>query len=395
MSHRFLFILNNFNDVDQTAPLLFDLLERDHSVTVLCLGRFNLRADPRIAVLLNRKQFKVSTLLFLNLVVGSQSIFSKLVSALVFNITVCRFYLKRLNISMCVYTWCNPYHKGVQTRLFKAAQSINIPNTCIPHGHNIFLNYDVNEFLTKYYKNNHKWPSFSARNQFNLYVVQTEHHRNGNIEWGLDPNTVRAWGSMRFTPSWVATHANFFPEYDGPKVKTNSVVNIVFFIPHWHYNVDTESTVHLINELATIQYVVLAVKGHTRGDNLCKSNQDYAKLNNIDVNTPAASSTLIKWCDIVINFGSSIGLEAIASGKPMINPSFLHRNKTVFDNNSAVLTANNISEVLDIVKDYPTITSKVPDLDGRDKLLMTEVYANNIHISPVDRYRVELLKLLD
>ena len=158
---------------------------------------------------------------------------------------------------------------------------------------------------------------------------------------------------------------------------------------------DSESTVHLIDQLAKLKNIVLAVKGHSRGDTLQQSSQINTNLRNVDVNSPAASSTLIKWCDIVINFGSSIGLEAIASGKPMINPAFLHNNQTVFDNHSAVLTANNISEVLDIVKDNKTVKSKLPDLDSRKKLLMTEVFADDMSTNPVTRYRNELVRLLD
>ena len=87
-------------------------------------------------------------------------------------------------------------------------------------------------------------------------------------------------------------------------------------MPHWHYNVDIEMTVELIQQIGKEENTLLAVKAHTRGDGLSQEVIDSLRANSkIDLNAQASSSSLIDWSDIVINFGSSIGLEAIVRKK--------------------------------------------------------------------------------
>jgi hypothetical protein len=46
-----------------------------------------------------------------------------------------------------------------------------------------------------------------------------------------------------------------------------------------------------------------------------------------DITSPA----LIRWADAVVCFGSSIALEACATGTALINPTYMHSNRTVFE----------------------------------------------------------------
>ena len=392
MPPTILFVLNNFNDVDHMAPLVLRLLEKGTRIVVLCFSDYDLSSDPRIFHFQTFQGYRVIRLPMLVPLHKSSNLVKKLIRETLFNLFFAVFLLRRYKISGCVYTWCTPHSKGFQTKLFLAARRLNIPNICLPHGQNIFLNFDVNDYLSTLYAKTGRWPDFSPRNKFDLYVVQSKHHRDWNISWGMDPKIIVAWGSMRFSPSWIKHHLNFFDTYSKLMPLQDDAVKVVFFIPHWHYNVNVTATIDLIKEIAHMDNVLLAIKGHTRGDVVSASDYAYlAKLKHVDPDVKAPSSSLIAWADLVINFGSSIGLEAIASKKHVINPSFLHKNKTVFDHSGAVYDALSIFEVISLIdraRSGDLVPSKLTATNG---LLKREVFADQENYDPITFYADSLL----
>jgi hypothetical protein len=396
MPKNLLFFLNNYNDVDQAAPLISTLLEEARGVKVICLGHYDLKNDPRIRFFSHYESFVIVTPKYLPTAGRSTGIIQKLWRRIVFNPVFAVSFLKQHKIGLCIYTWCNPTGKGFQTRIFWAAQKLKIKNVCIPHGQNIFLNFDVNQHLIDFHQRTRRWPDFSPRNKFDLYIVQTEHHRRWNIEWGMNPKIIVKLGSMRFHPDWVKKHLAFFPAYKS-KFSSSFVghVKIVFFIPHWHYNVDYENTINLIARLAKSNFIELVIKGHTRGHRLSQTEVDHLKrFSNVEFDRITPSSALIDWSDLVINFGSSIGLEAVVVGKPVINPSYLHKNKTVFDNSGAVYDVNSNDETLEIIRKMKSGTLSESSVDAKSQILSSEVYLDLETADCATKYKDAVLALI-
>ena len=52
---------------------------------------------------------------------------------------------------------------------------------------------------------------------------------------------------------------------------------------------------------------------------------------NVEIEGRTGSVELIRWADAVIVPASSIALEALLQGKPLIYPKYLHENTTVFE----------------------------------------------------------------
>ena len=79
-----------------------------------------------------------------------------------------------------------------------------------------------------------------------------------------------------------------------------------------------------------MENIYLIIKNHTRADTgLFPKN---IKVNsNVEVNSNTNSTSLINWADIIINFGSSIGIEAIIKKKILICPNYLHENNVIFE----------------------------------------------------------------
>mgnify|MGYP001373675387 CR=1 FL=1 len=56
---KFLFLINYYNDVDHTAPLMKEFMEQGHSVSVVCLTQYKLTTDLRIKQLANYRGFRI------------------------------------------------------------------------------------------------------------------------------------------------------------------------------------------------------------------------------------------------------------------------------------------------------------------------------------------------
>ena len=85
MTATFLFVLNNYNDVDQTAPLIYELLGEEHRVIVTSNGQYNLNSDIRINDLHNSPKFSVVTFNILKILNRNPSILKKGFRTLLFN----------------------------------------------------------------------------------------------------------------------------------------------------------------------------------------------------------------------------------------------------------------------------------------------------------------------
>ena len=395
MSSNYLFVLNNFNDVDQTMPLLVRLLDGGDHIRVLCLSDYALKDDERIDYLKRYSEFKILEIVVLKYFRHRSSVLVRIAKRLILNHVIALAILRRNRIDACIYGWCDPRYKGFQTRVFSSARMLGIPNICVPHGQNIFLNWDVNTHLVAYHAKTGCWPDFSPRNKYDSYIVQSEHHRELKIAWGMEPKKVLALGSMRFSPAWIQRHLEICSPYNGFSNNVLPAIRIVFFVPHWHYNVDIKKTVGLIQEIGNEEGTLLAVKAHTRGDGLSREVIDSLSTNSkIDLDAQAPSSSLIDWSDIVINFGSSIGLEAIVRKKIVINPFFLHTNKTVYDQSGVVYDAQTSMQVLSVIKDVKNGTLVSLGSNAFEPFMLSEIFAGEKSTEPVSRYKSLLISLV-
>jgi len=398
-----LFVLNLYNDIDHTAPLILELLQNGWSVQVICLTRFDIFSDLRIRQFQTFSQFKIHKLRLLprsaassNKTTTGLTTGRKIFRELLFNVFWAAAYLRVFKIDFLICTWGRPRAKGLQRRLFQAAKTLDIPAVCLPHGQNIYINYDVNTDISAHFKETGSWPDFSDRNEFSKYAVQTIRHQEQLIAWGMNKTQVVVWGSLRFDPNWIKRNSLFYRDAS-KRYETSSKYSkrIVFFLPHWRYNVMEQEVLELLIQiLETFSDCFMVIKGHTRGDKV--SDRDYARLRqfpNVDINCDCESTVLIEWSDIVINFGSSIAIEAIVKNKLTIYPSYLHTNKTIFDDSPVVIECLSRDEVLTAVAKNFSVTSTEDPLK-LSQFLSEQVYGGEASgFEVATRYRNELERL--
>lgn len=399
---KFLFLINYYNDVDHTAPLMNELLRRGHTVSVICLTQYSIRDDLRIRRLSNHQRFHVHPFVLLprnfgksNRETGPISFHKKLFREALFNFLFATFFLRLYGYDVVIFTWGRPRAKGFQRQIFKATKLLAIPTFCLPHGQNIYINYDVNQQLRDLYSRTGRWPDFSDRNEFTGYVVQSERHRLQHVDWGMDSEKVFAWGSLRFDPPWVTENVKNFAVSDAPtKLDSPEKLGVVFFLPHWRYNVDETATLALIKLILEEIDVHLVIKGHTRGDRL--TNEMLLQLKpftNIDLDSSHESTPLIDWADAIINFGSSIALEAIVRRRPVIFPSYLHTNRTIFDNETCVIDCQCSRDVTLALRALRVLEKPSANGDNsRDRVLNTEVFNHPTAKDIAKEYADNILK---
>lgn len=287
------------------------------------------------------------------------------------------------HVNCTIYEWGLGNRPNVSEAVF-----FGMPVVCVPHGFYIFLNQDFNESVR--YRRNHanQWPDWSNRNYCTAYVHQTERHRRLSIDWGVDAHKAFSWGSVRFYPDWARLNLSLLEQYD-PKGYRNEQLKIVFFLPHWVYNVDKAAVIKMLVKITENPTFFVVVKGHTRGsgsiDDTTRS--ELEDRSNVLLDEPAHSPALIQWSDVVINFGSSIGIEAILQDTPVINPQFLHTNKTIFDDPGIAHSAYTVSDVIDLLNRARTEKgSMLPDGQTKRKFILKEVYNSSTEVDILQSY---------
>jgi len=368
-----LFILRTFNDIDHISPVIWKFMQKGEKPVVLFHSSYNYQDDYRIQFLQREGEIEIyqkTDQEFERFVPGlgstqnksfiearkaawyarkrsERSIFGRLHRRFYFDCSDEMEWLRKRNITAAVFEWNSPRGRGeTLERFFYAAKGLGIPTFSIPHGCNIYLNSDIHE---KYRRNmaRGRLPDFSSRNEFDYYVVQSRYHLEHCVRFGMKRTRIQAWGSTRFYPEWQRINMELCGEFK-PQKESSGRLKVVFMLPHWNYNVDKDKTLYLLDELSGMDWIQLVIKDHTRGSAglLPLSYQEKYKYKvNVEVNIAAHSPALIRWSDAVINFGSSIGLEALLQEKTLIYPGYLHSNQTIFDQTEAAIQADDHLQV--------------------------------------------------
>jgi hypothetical protein len=228
----------------------------------------------------------------------------------------------------------DPYQ--ARTSMIVAARLLGRPVVCLPHGLNIKLGRGgVNgELLPGSY-------DWHDRNRFAAYVLNTEHQRRWYVERAAgDPSVMQTWGSVRWAPEWFERNRQLTPKFTWPAEESSDggpsgrPLRVVFMVPKWRNRVNKDATLELVARLAKMRGIALAVKGHPRpadgsADPLRKDPRiDWTRVHDA---TAVDSVALIAAADVVIDVGSSIGIEAVMQHTVLINPCYLHEMRTFFD----------------------------------------------------------------
>jgi len=291
--------------------------------------------------------------------------------------------LKELDADVCVFEWSSG-NSTCHAEIYEATTDLGIYTACVPHGLNPHLNIGCTPGRADSLRRN-----VTERDDFNMYdasVYQSEFHRNQDLRLGLDPEKSHVLGSTRYYPEWQRINHDLHPTYE-PDEQVENATKAVFMIPHWRYNANKPVTVELVEQLSTLDWLHLIVKDHTRGETLPESTRrQLADRSGVTVTNEDYSVSLIDWADVVLNFGSSIGLEALLQGKHHVNPTYLHRNTTIYDMCEQVLTTYTHKESQDTLERIHDGAVDSPSDADRARGCRDVIYAGKAPFNVLDRY---------
>lgn len=417
---RPLFILRTYNDVDHMTPVIWKFVRSGARPVVVFHTSFDYESDYRIDFLCRQGELEIHRFAdreyerhessgrnaLSRMTAGWYSLkrnrprswAGRIHRRLFFDCSREIRWLREKEIGAAVFEWSVPGARGeVVERFFFAAKALGIPTVSLPHGCNIYLNADVNrQFRRRAAKG--RPPDCSDRNAFDVYVVQSRHHRDHYISFGMLPSKVQVWGSTRFFPDWQRINLRLCPEYT-PRKELRGNVRVVFMLPHWSYNVDRTAVLGLLSRLAQESWIHVVVKEHTRGATgriPASWKNEQAHRDNVEMVNDAHSPALVAWSDAVVSFGTSIGVEVLLQGKLLVNPHYLDSNRSVFEATGAGVQAARDSEVLaalQAVRSGEDLTQVY--CDGKNRLFRAVIYGGRDPFDVLTHYYDEIATICD
>ena len=373
-----LFFLRTFNDIDHIVPIIWKCCKKGYNPYIIFMDNYDYKNDYRIKFLTDNCSLHIYYLPSL----CKSGLFFKVFRKIFLRPFLVKIFLTRRNICSCVYEWRSP-----GDAFFYAAKSLNIPTFCVPHGCNIYLNYDINPYIRNIYDETGSWPDFSRRSKFDYYIVQSQYHKKLCTDWGISPEVMGAWGSARYYPEWVKLNLKICQEFKPEKDDKNKL-RTIFILPHWSYNVNKAACLRLLDKLGDLPWIYLIIKDHTRGTGRLPDNYRarYNALPNVEASVSAHSPALIRWSDIVISFGSSIGIEALLQDKILLDPEYLHTNTTVFNDTRSDVILDNEEKVLEVIAKIKEGNKMEVPQENKEKLFREVVYGGEAPFNVLEKY---------
>ncbi len=395
---RTLFFIRAYNDLDHFSPIIWKFIREKSNPIVIFHTDLDFENDYRIKILKAEGDFEIYRFLdkeyvkyqknknnFLfrilkklyKLKQNPKKLYGKVHKRFFFDCSEEIKFLKKHNVSQCVFEWGTPYSRGeVIEKFFKAAKTTGVTVFSIPHGCNIYSHPDVN---IGYRDLSIKGMTIDAshRNEYDYYIMQNPIRRDGWVKWGFDPIKTQAWGSGRFYPEWQKLNLINCPKLIMNK-EPGSRLKVVFMDHQKDYNVYVDKIWSLLNRIAKNNNIFLVIKQSTRAGKDYHSKTFRTKHENCGnvefVGNENHSPKLIEWSDCVINFGSSIGMEVLLQNKSLINPHYLHSNRTLFENFETALNASNEDEVIAILEEISTGKSREILTENKKKIFREIIF---------------------
>ena len=206
--------------------------------------------------------------------------------------------------------------------------------------------------------------------QINAYFRHPK--QSGNFELS-ELHKVKETGMPRYAREWVDKYRNHVLHDQSFSYGDKNNLNVVLFMSHPQYNVRMDMLYLLINKLSVLDNINFVYKPHTRkGLHLININ----KLNGLDA-SDISSVSLSEWADVGIVYGSSIGIQLLVDSVPLVVPSFVHLNTTIYEDNGVAISIDTIDELTDLMHKSKTEIINMIDQNKVDNFIDNAIYGND------------------
>lgn len=212
---------------------------------------------------------------------------------------------------------------------------------------------DTNELLTEAEVKLGHVPQRLYMNRYDCAVYDSKFHAQRALGEGVNPERVAVLGSARYAPEWAAVNQRIQPTVKGfqPSGDPTGRLKTVFMLSHWNWNVRRAPTLATLSHLSKLDFIYLVIKPHPRqGPADLKEFLGETLPPHVEIAWATPSPALIQWADAVLNIRSSIALEILLQGKPLIELRYLHANTLIYDELGACWLADSDAELTECLR---------------------------------------------
>jgi hypothetical protein len=286
------------------------------------------------------------------------------------------YFIEKIKPDCLIFDWVNPEAFGVTSVLLKA-KTLEIPSFSLPHGVNLFTNFDTYQGSNNVEK---------RIDYFDYTISQGELSRKHLENEGIPSDKIVDLGSLRFCREWMdfSLENIVSTNFDSPCNKNK--LKLVFFLTKLKYNIDRQLILETIEMLARDPDIYLIVKPHTRGMSTGFL-KDLQNKYQIDIREDDSSVLLSKWADVGMVIGSSIGLQILHDGKLLLYLDYLDSNQSVYDKVGACWKIESSDSLKDaIIKLKQDKTYRPYSSESIQKIFEDVVYAGDSSRNVIEDY---------
>jgi hypothetical protein len=389
----YLFLVRAFNDIDHITPVVWKMSRDNYPVAVYCINpEYDIQSDYRLNYLkelgvevdliynhfdqnLGRLHRIMRRLMLRSFAVKKQldagmaqnsSVTSRMLGPLAraagimlymlmrlmfYNKSWAQNILERSGVKVLCFDWMRP-NQFVGIVLLAAAKNMSIPTLALPHGVFIYTNDSIAI-------ESRPMETFEKLNRYDYVIVQNKLYREIMTKSGLDKTKIHLLGSARYCNEWVEQNKKISPRKIIANSKNATKLKIVFMTTKVRWRVNTERMLKTLEMLSNYDGIELLIKPHTRTK---KEATLYESLPLPNVSN-VSSVELCEWADVVMVIGSSIILEPLIQGKPVLYLKYLHANTTLYEEFGACWTIHNEEELKKALSSLQTDRKTVPYSD--------------------------------
>ena len=399
----YLFFVREFNDIDHITPVVWRMHQDNYPVAIFCLNpEYDLACDYRLQFL-KKQGIKVNFIFdefgralgpthrimrFIartcfavanRLDNGCRTLFSggweklqkrarkfgkklyKQCRNKFYDISWARNIIEQTGAKVLCFDHVNP-SRYVADILLKAAHEKLIPAIALPHGVFIYTNNFVRIASTE----EDRYDKF---NRFDYIITQNKLRKEVLSSAGVDKERIHVLGSARYCPEWMAQNKRILPRTMKLPRESSGRLKAVFMTTRFAYRVDVERMLKTFDLLSELKGMEIVVKPHTR------SGQEAQVYESIPLSNvyEFSSVELCEWADVMLVIGSSILIETLVQGKPVLYLKYLHENTTEYEQLGACWTIHDEAELRDALLSLQTDEADVPYTEENSNRFLSEI----------------------
>lgn len=401
----YLFFIREFNDIDHITPIVWKMRRDNYPVAVYCLNpEYDLQNDYRLQFL-KRLGIKVnfiydefgqslglwhriirliaktcfaivnkidhhSTLSFSGAFAAlrrySQKIGKKCYKRArknFYNAFWARNVLELSGAQALCFDHINP-DRYIAKIFLDAATEKSIPTLALPHGVFIYTNNYVRIGSAE----EDRYDKF---NRFDYIVTQNTLRQEVLVRAGVKKEKIFVLGSARYCDEWMTQNKTILPRTMKTSTEIPGRLKAVFMTTRFVYRIDVARMLKTFDLLSELEGIQIVVKPHTRTGNEAKVYENMPLTNVADF----SSVELCEWADVVLAIGSSIIIEPLKQGKPVLYLKYLHENITQYEELGACWTIHDEVELKEALLVLQKNKTRVPyPNENIDRFLADIIY---------------------